>query len=633
MRELTLTFIVSSFVLLTLSRLALAAWQWQRVRQSGGLRPILLGGLRIDANQIAIMAGIPAVLSLWLPQTPLVLGVFQWWFLLAWALLGFMEMATPQFILEYDVRPNRLFVEYLEHPKEVFGMLWKGYKLVIFAALFAVALLVWVGYTLFMTTTPEAALPWWLAALLTPVVIGATFLAIRGTLRHRPINPSTVAYCGDSLLNTLALNSLYNVVYAIYSKKNERSAADVYGSLADDSLHTLVQQAAGLGSVTDAAIPTLHAQTATATPKRPLNIVMIVEESLGAQYVANLGGAGLTPCLDALAETGWNFTRAYATGTRSVRGLEALSAGFPPTLSDAVLRLPNSQTRFFTLAQALKGLSYRSRFVYGGEAHFDNMKSFFLGNGFDELYDLPSFKNPAFVGTWGASDEDMFDKVHTLLSADGDQPTFTLAFSVSNHSPWEYPAGRIAVDGDPATVENTVRYADWAIGQFFDRARQSTYWDNTVFLVVADHDARVGGRQRIPLKHFHIPALILGGTIKPRRDTRLISQIDLPPTLLSLAGAACAHPMIGHDLTHDTGGGRAMMQYGENYGYLKGDQIVVLEPHKPAMQFGYQAPETYTETDLNPALAQEALAHVLWPHWVYQHNAYTLPELRLKRAV
>jgi phosphoglycerol transferase MdoB-like AlkP superfamily enzyme len=176
---------------------------------------------------------------------------------------------------------------------------------------------------------------------------------------------------------------------------------------------------------------------------------MIVEESLGAQYVANLGGAGLTPCLDALAETGWNFTRAYATGTRSVRGLEALSAGFPPTLSDAVLRLPNSQTRFFTLAQALKGLGYRSRFVYGGEAHFDNMKSFFLGNGFDELYDLPSFKNPAFVGTWGASDEDMFDKVHTLLSADGDQPTFTLAFSVSNHSPWEYPAGRIAVDGPP----------------------------------------------------------------------------------------------------------------------------------------------------------------------------------------
>jgi phosphoglycerol transferase MdoB-like AlkP superfamily enzyme len=152
-------------------------------------------------------------------------------------------------------------------------------------------------------------------------------------------------------------------------------------------------------------------------------------------------------------------------------------------------------------------------------------------------------------------------------------------------------------------------------------------------LVVADHDARVGGRQRIPLKHFHIPALILGGTVTPRRDTRLISQIDLPPTLLSLAGAGCAHPMIGHDLTHDTGGGRAMMQYGENYGYLKGDQIVVLEPHKPAMQFGYQAPETYTETDLNPALAQEALAHVLWPHWVYQHNAYTLPELRLKRAV
>ena len=111
----------------------------------------------------------------------------------------------------------------------------------------------------------------------------------------------------------------------------------------------------------------------------------------------------LTPELDKLAQTGWNFRRAYATGTRSVRGLEAVSAGFPPTVADAVLRLPGSQTRFFTLAQLLKEQGYRSRLIYGGEAPFDNMKSFFLGNGFDELYEQSSFESPEFVGTWGAS--------------------------------------------------------------------------------------------------------------------------------------------------------------------------------------------------------------------------------------
>src|SRR5690606_29129209 len=94
------------------------------------------------------------------------------------------------------------------------------------------------------------------------------------------------------------------------------------------------------------------------------------------------------------------------------------------------------------------------------------------------------------------------------------------------------------------------------------------YWENTVFLLAADHDARVGGASLVPVRHFHIPALILGGTVTPQRDDRLVSQIDMPPTVLSLLGVTTEHPMIGHDLT-GPGGGRAMMQYGENYGYLK----------------------------------------------------------------
>ncbi|MGP1614795.1 MAG: LTA synthase family protein, partial [Pollutimonas bauzanensis] len=389
-------------------------------------------------------------------------------------------------------RPNRIYVEYLKHPHEVFGMLWKGYKAVIFGGVAALALFAWLGHALFIGAAADGAMLWWLRPIISLAAAALTFLAIRGTLGHRPINPSTVAYCGDSMLNALPLNSLYSVSYAVYSMKNERSAEDVYGKMPAGDMNDIVRGCADIGPG-PAAIPTLHLQEPRSKRARPLNVVMIVQESLGAQYVGNLGGANLTPCLDELARTAWNFTRAYATGTRSVRGLEAVVAGFPPTVSDAALRLSGAQSNFFTMAQVLKQQGYRSRFIYGGEAHFDNMKSFFLGNGFDDLYDLPTFKNPAFVGTWGASDEDMFSKLHSLLDATPEQPTFTLAFSVSNHSPWEYPGGRIDPEGDPATVENTVRYADWAMGHFFDRARESDYWDNTVFLIVADHDSRVGG--------------------------------------------------------------------------------------------------------------------------------------------
>lgn len=623
-----ITFVVAGFALLSLSRILLIIWLWPRVRAAGGPWTILRGGLRIDANQIAIWAGIPALFAPWFADSPLAILITGVWLQAAWLLLAMLELSTPQFIQEYDTRPNRLYVEYLKHPKEVFGMLWKGYKPVLLGAALGLALAAWAGHAWFAHAAPDRLASVWWRPVLTLATGAVIVLAVRGTLGHRPINPASVAWCGDSLLNTLPLNSLYSVLYALYSIKNERSAEDVYGSMPAERMHQIVCRQAGI-EPSGTEIPSLHPQHPICQTARPRNLVLIVEESLGAQYVGNLGGAALTPCLDRLATQGWNFTRAYATGTRSVRGLEAVVAGFPPTISDAALRLTDAQSRFFTLAQLARQHGYRSHFIYGGEAHFDNMKSFFLGNGFDELHDLPSFKDPAFVGTWGASDEDMFGKLHDLLSQRGDQPTLTLAFSVSNHTPWEYPAGRIPVSGNPATVENTVRYADWAIGQFFDKAQRSEYWDDTVFLIVADHDSRVGGASLIPLRHFHIPALILGAGVAPRSDDRLVSQIDLPPTLLSLMGIQSSHPMIGHDLTRG-GGGRAMMQYGDNYGYLRGDTLTVLEPHQPARLYRYQAPDGYTPLPADPALADEALAHALWPTWVYREQAYTLPHLRLR---
>ncbi|MFA5521965.1 MAG: LTA synthase family protein [Castellaniella sp.] len=626
MRTQTLYFVLAGLALLSFSRLTLMAWQWRRVRQARGWWPILIGGLRIDAALIAMFAGLPALLGPWLGHLPLATAISGIWFLLVWMLVVIPEVSTPGFIAEYDTRPDRLYVEYLGHPREVFGMLWKAYRTALLGAAVLIAVFFWLGLALFPRLPADAPLSLAARVGLTLVLAPLVFLAIRGTVAHRPMNPSTVAFCGDGLLNALALNSLYSVLYSVYSTKNERSATRFYGSLDEDRVNAVVNACAGITGRED-GLPSLHVHSPSHHPARPLNLVIIVEESLGARYVASLGGQGLTPCLDALAGQGWYFTRAYATGTRSVRGLEALVAGFPPSVSDAALRLPGAQSGFFTLAQLLRTQGYRSQFIYGGEAHFDNMKGFLLGNGFDELHDIHSFEQPAFVGTWGASDEDMFERLHVLMSTPSEQPGFVLAFTVSNHSPWEYPEGRIAVAGDPATVENSVRYADWALGRFFDRARASAYWDNTLFLVVADHDAQASGTHVVPMAHFHIPALVLGGPVAPRRDDRIISQIDLPVTLLSLMGIPGPHPMIGHDLTTWTGG-RAMMQYKMTYAYLKEDELLVLQPQRDPLQFHYRAPEGYDACVVNPVLHEEALAHALWPGQIYRQRAYTLPGLK-----
>lgn len=626
MRKLTWRFLLLTLVFLTLCRLGLAVWLWSRVQPAGGLWPILLGGWRIDLSFLAMVCALPALLSPWLGHKAWPTRITGWWYRAWWLLFVLLEVSTPQFIMEYDTRPNRLYVEYLNSPKEVSAMLWHGYKGVLLVGVLALALLGGLGFRWLRVQRDKTHLKLWLRPVVTVLAFLVLFLAARGTLDHRPLNASMVAFSDDAMVNTLPLNSLYNVANAIRGMTNERSAAEVYGPMPEPEMQRLVRTAAGFdGPMLDPKYPSLHRQQALAKPDRPLNLVIIMEESLGAQYIGALGGQNLSPQFDTLAKQGWLLARTYATGTRSVRGLEAVTTGFLPTPAEAVLKLPRSQHGFFTIASLLGEFGYHSRFIYGGEAHFDNMKAFFLGNGFDEVIDQPKFEvKPTFVGSWGAADEDMFNELHHRLMQDGKQPQFTLAFSVSNHTPWEYPAGRIQATEPAASVQNTVRYADWSIGQFFARAKKSPYWDHTVFLIVADHDSRVFGANLVPVRHFHIPALILGAGVPVRRDEHIVSQIDLAPTLLSLIGISSVHPMLGADLTRRYPD-RAIMQYGDNYGYLKNDQLLVLQPHRPAEQFHYQRDGgTLTATTVDPPLAKLALAHALWPSWAYFNQRYVL---------
>lgn len=265
MRRLSLRFFISVLALLTLSRLALAAWLWDRVYAAGGLVPILLGGLRIDLCLLAMVIGLPVVLSPWFGHRPLAARITAWWFRFWWMLYVLLEVSTPQFIAEYDTRPNRLYFEYLVNPKEVGSMLWQGYKGVIFASLLVLVLAAWGAVKLFPTQRLiDARMSWWKRPLVSVLLLAVTVLAARGTLQHRPINPSMVAFSSDAMVNTLALNSLYSVFDAAYRMRDERSSAALYSPMDADEINRIVRASAGL---TEAALypdyPSLHAQTAS----------------------------------------------------------------------------------------------------------------------------------------------------------------------------------------------------------------------------------------------------------------------------------------------------------------------------------------------------------------------------------
>ncbi|MDP8566305.1 LTA synthase family protein [Methylophilus aquaticus] len=635
---LVVMFIVG-LVFLSLTRVGLVLWKWQRVQATGELAQILLQGVRVDVIQLGLLALIPVLLSPILATRnhfKLWRGLTYVWVLLALVLLVFMEAATPGFIQEYDIRPNRIFVEYLKYPHEVFGMLWQGFRQELFFGLamtvVAFAVVVRILNPWRNTEARWSNLALW---LVWPLVFVLTVFAIRSTLTHRPANPALFAITQDSMVNSLILNSTYSVIYAAYSLQHEAKSSEIYGKLPREKVFALT-------GAKESDIPTLRTLQPVTHTDKPYNLVILLQESLGAGFVESLGGKPVTPNLEKLKSEGIWFTQMYATGTRSVRGIEAVVTGFQPTPADSTVKLGLSQKNFFTLAALLSKQGYLTEFIYGGESHFDNMRSFFMGNGFQQITDQPDFKNPVFVASWGASDEDLLNKTHEQLLAHhaSGKPFFTLAFSSSNHAPFEFPDGRIDLYEQPkATDNNAVKYADYAMGEFIKKAKASPYWKDTVFLIVADHDIRVRGDSLVPIEHFHIPALILGGPVQAKTVEVIASQMDLPVTMLSLMGVQAQHPMTGQDLLNVSADyrGRAMMQYNYTYGWMQqtgataADNEVVVLREGQAPAFGhYDVLNKQLQTTPVPAqgkeLAERALANALLPALLYKEQRYRLPE-------
>ena len=633
-----LQMLLIGLVLLSGFRLALLAWQWERVSATGIVPEILVQGLRADLILLGYFLAVPLLLAPLLAHrrsARVWQGFALWWTAAALIFILFMEVASPQFIMQYDARPNRLFIEYLTYPQEVFATLWNGFRIALLLGCALTLMLSLALVRLLKRAAPCTTMwPSRKMLLVWPVLCVLVFVQIRSTTGHRPANPAMFALTGDAMVNSLVINSAWSVLDAIRSMDNEAKSSEIYGDFPREKVFAEVKAAPWLRDYQFAhpELPTLHYQPAAITRAKPLNLVIVLQESLGATFVKSLGGVAVTPELEKLKGEGWWFEQLYATGTRSVRGIEAVVAGYAPTPARSTVKLSLSQQNFYTLAAGLGGQGYHTEFVYGGEAHFDNMRGFFTGNGFQKIVDIGDMK-PKFVGSWGASDEDLFDKslerLKTLHAAN--KPFFSLIFTSSNHEPFEFPDGKITLhDGDKQTVNNAVKYADYALGKFIREAKQQAYWKDTVFLIVADHDNRVYGDNLVPIKKFHIPGLILGADIEPKRIATIASQIDLAPTLLSLLGVSSTHPMIGRDLVKDsTTPGRALIQFNDYFAYLEGSSATVLRPGQSPLPGRYDAASgEFSPGAGSPTQAQvdEAMAHVILPSILYREQRYRLPQ-------
>jgi phosphoglycerol transferase MdoB-like AlkP superfamily enzyme len=293
--------------------------------------------------------------------------------------------------------------------------------------------------------------------------------------------------------------------------------------------------------------------------------------------------------LDKLSHEAILLTNLYASGNRTVRGMEAVLCSFPPLPGDSVV-VRSGDKPVETLARVLKRDGYENTFIYAGRGLFDHVRSFMTANGYDRFIEQKDFDNPQFSTIWGVCNEDLYNRgIEECRKAnDSGKPFLLTMLSVSNHKPFTYPKGRIPENPDDRSRENAVKYTDYAIGQFFKNAKKEKFWTNTVFVVVADHGARVYGQQTIPMESYEIPCFIFGPAVveHPKAVGIMAGQVDISPTLLGLIGRPYLSSFFGRDIFKiDPSTGRTFLNHNRDIGLFENGRMVVLGLNKTSDHF------------------------------------------------
>ena len=540
----------------------------------------------------------------------------------------FVAMAEVLFFSEFDGRFNFVAVDYLIYPTEVVNNIWESYPTgwIVAAIAIVAGAIVYLGRHRIRNSITAAA------PLRGRLKLAAAYVLVLAAL-SLTMSPKIAHISEDRALNEVASNGYYAFWQAFWGQGTSYDA--LYATR--NSAVTLPRLR---GLLTDAESPiaafaprTTLRHVAATRPARRLNIVVVLEESLGSQFIGTLhpdSGAGLTPHFDSIAAEGTLLTRAFSTGNRTIRALEATTSSLPPLPGVSVVRRAES-VDLFTLPALLRSRGYATQFVYGGRAVFDGMGAYMRNNGVEHVIEQKDYPAGGFTTAWGVADEAIFDK--TLAEMDSlhaiGKPFYTLVLSVSNHRPYTYPAGRIKADPDERKRTNVVQYADWALGRFIRQARTHAFFDSTVFVLMGDHGPRVYGAAEIPLPSYTIPVVFYApGIVKAGvRLNDIASSMDIPPTVLGLLGGDYDSKFFGRDvLSPEPRSGLAVMTHNNEIALMRGQRVAVLGLRGAATVYDLDASGGLHRVPVPDAsglmLVEDAIAYFQTADELYRDGAY-----------
>lgn len=625
-----LTCLAVFMAIASATRIGLAGWvAWLDPRTLPELMLALGFGVINDAA-MAVVLGLPFILGLYVLRRPLAWRTGRWGahglFLALLAALVFGAAAEFFYWNEFNGRLAGIAVNYLIFPREVIGNIRESFdiRLTLPPIILAAGLL----YLVLRRRLNGALL-----APLPPgerwrglgLAMGALALTLP-VLYFGPLQASL-----NREINEVAKNGLFSLFHAFLT--NDAHYDGVYPGMAEAEALPLVRATVAQDNARFLDPPdrrSLRRAVDNGTDAKKLNIVLVINESFGSIFVDSLDNPlpeRISPQIDRLARDGLFFTSIYSTGDRTVRGLESLLTSFTPIPGISTARRAGSEG-MHSLPALLKTFGYRSTFLYGGRAVFDNMGYYWSTIGFDRVLEQKHIAEPGFTTAWGVADEYLYTEALKRMDeqAKPNEPAFLAMLTVSNHRPYTYPIGRI--DNDPLRKrrENAASYADWAFGDFIERARGRAWFDDTVFIFIGDHGPKVNGAAQVPVEGFRVPLLYYAPKhIKPARHDTVGSSMDMGPTLMGLLGLSHESSVFGVDLRRvPPGGGRFAMAHNFSVAWGTAGQVAVLEPNGAIKGYrvieGGRALERVASPD--PGVARGAIAVTQTAHRMFYGREY-----------
>lgn len=548
---------------------------------------------------------------------------------------------------EFQRRYNFIAVDYLIYTYEVVQNINESYPLPILIG----SLLVLVGVTIFLvfkfgffkqTFHNEvafkqkliAALPWFAVALVCGLLVSNDQAEWSKNRYNNELSKAGIySFFAAFRNNELAYSEFYDTIpEEMAFKKVNTEFADNGETVLHPSQNEIFRTVKNMNSVQSTLKP---------------NVIFICIESLSGKYLNSLGGDyDITPTLDSLANKSLFFTNLFATGTRTVRGMEAITLSIPPTPGRSIVKRKNN-TGLFTIGEVFKEKGYKRNFFYGGDGYFDNMNTYFGGNGFNIVDRGRGFlldKNitstrtniedgeVTFENAWGVCDEDIYAKV--IKEADKAHetgtPFFDFVMTTSNHKPYTYPEGKIEIPSGTGR-NGAIKYTDYAIGKFLKTARNKPWFKNTVFVIMSDHCASSAGRWELDVQNYHIPAMIFNlPTVQPQKIDKLSSQIDMFPTLFAALGWDYETNFFGQNILNmKPEDERAFIGNYRKLGYLKDNKVMVLGDGKTSNFYQWN-PEDNSLNNLlmDSEFLKTAISNYQVADYLYQNGGLQLNSLK-----